>query len=39
MSVEPGIVDANILVYALNADAPQHIAAVSYLKQHKAKRP
>jgi uncharacterized protein len=24
MSVEPGIVDANILVYAVDADAPQH---------------
>ena len=24
MSVEPGIVDANVLVYAFDADAPQH---------------
>jgi uncharacterized protein len=24
MSVEPGVVDANILVYAVNSDAPQH---------------
>ena len=24
MSVEPGIVDTNVLVYALDADAPQH---------------
>jgi predicted nucleic acid-binding protein len=27
MPVEPGIVDANVLVYALDADAPQHSAA------------
>jgi len=27
MSVEPGIVDTNVLVYAVNADAPQHAAA------------
>jgi predicted nucleic acid-binding protein len=27
MSVEPGIVDTNVLVYALDADAPQHAAA------------
>jgi uncharacterized protein len=27
MPVEPGIVDANVLVYALDADAPQHAAA------------
>jgi len=26
MSVEPGIVDTNVLVYALDADAPQHEA-------------
>jgi hypothetical protein len=31
MSVEPGIVDANILVYALDADAPQHLASRSLL--------
>lgn len=24
MSVEPGILDANVLAYAVNADAPQH---------------
>jgi predicted nucleic acid-binding protein len=24
MSVEPGIIDANVLVYAMAADAPQH---------------
>src|SRR5580658_4245130 len=27
MSVEPGIVDANVLVYAMDADAPQHAAS------------
>jgi uncharacterized protein len=27
MSVEPGIVDTNVLVYALDADAPQHTAS------------
>ena len=27
MSVEPRIVDTNVLVYALDADAPQHAAA------------
>lgn len=24
MSVEPGLIDANVLVYAVNGDAPQH---------------
>lgn len=27
MSVEPGIIDTNVLVYAMDADAPQHAAA------------
>jgi predicted nucleic acid-binding protein len=27
MLVEPGVLDANILVYAVNADAPQHAAS------------
>src|SRR5262245_47327423 len=31
MSLEPGIVDANILIYALDAGAPQHPAARSLL--------
>jgi predicted nucleic acid-binding protein len=31
MSVEPGIVDANVLVYALDADAPQHAASRALL--------
>jgi predicted nucleic acid-binding protein len=26
-SVEPGVLDANVLAYALNADAAQHVAA------------
>jgi predicted nucleic acid-binding protein len=32
MSVEPGILDANILAYALNADAPQHAASRALLE-------
>ena len=32
MPVEPGIVDANVLVYALDADAPQHAAARALLE-------
>jgi predicted nucleic acid-binding protein len=31
MSVEPGIVDANVLVYAFDADAPQHLASRTLL--------
>jgi predicted nucleic acid-binding protein len=27
MSVEPGIIDANVLVYSMDADAPQHAAS------------
>jgi predicted nucleic acid-binding protein len=27
MPIEPGLVDANVLVYALDADAPQHAAS------------
>ena len=27
MFVEPGLLDANVLTYAINADAPQHAAA------------
>ena len=30
-SVEPGVVDANILVYALDVDAPQHAASLALL--------
>ena len=31
MSVEPGIIDANVLVYAMDADAPQHAASRAFL--------
>jgi len=33
MSVEPGIVDANILVYALDTEAPQHLASRTLLDE------
>jgi predicted nucleic acid-binding protein len=41
MSVEPGIVDANILIYALDAQAPQHVACRALLEaaQHEASAP
>jgi toxin-antitoxin system PIN domain toxin len=32
MSVESGIVDANVLVYAMDADAPQHAASRGLLE-------
>jgi uncharacterized protein len=32
MLVEPGIVDANVLVYAMDADAPQHRASRTLLE-------
>lgn len=32
MSVEPGVVDANILVYAVNSAAPQHAASRALLE-------
>jgi predicted nucleic acid-binding protein len=32
MSVEPGVIDTNVLVYALDADAPQHTAARALLE-------
>lgn len=31
MSVEPGVVDANVMVYAMDADAPQHAASRALL--------
>jgi uncharacterized protein len=31
MSAEPGIVDANVLVYALDTNAPQHSASLALL--------
>jgi predicted nucleic acid-binding protein len=39
MSVEPGIVDANILVYALDADAPQHVACRTLLEAAQGEAP
>lgn len=32
MSVEPGVVDANVLVYAVNVDAPQHLVSRALLE-------
>lgn len=32
MSVEPGVIDANILTYAINADAPQHASSRALLE-------
>src|ERR1700677_3506314 len=32
MSVEPGVVDANVLVYAINPDTPQHAASYALLE-------
>jgi predicted nucleic acid-binding protein len=31
MSVDPGLLDANVLAYAINADAPQHSASRALL--------
>jgi len=36
MSVEPGIVDANVLVYALDAEAPQHLASRQLLDEGRS---
>jgi predicted nucleic acid-binding protein len=35
MAVEPGIVDTNVLVYALDADATQHLAARALLEAER----
>src|SRR5689334_8207593 len=32
MPVEPGIIDANVLVYALDADSPHHAASRALLE-------
>ncbi len=32
MSVDPGVLDANILAYAIDADAPQHAASRALLE-------
>lgn len=39
MSVEPGIVDANILIYALDADSPQHLACRTLLEAAQGDAP
>jgi predicted nucleic acid-binding protein len=39
MPVEPGLVDANILVYALDADAPQHVASRTLLEAAQGEAP
>ncbi len=31
MSIDPGVLDANVLAYAVNADAPQHAASRALL--------
>jgi hypothetical protein len=36
MPVEPGLIDANVLVYALDADAPQHAASRALLESARA---
>jgi len=32
LPVAPGLIDANVLVYALDADAPQHAASRALLE-------
>ncbi len=39
MSVEPGIVDANILIYALDTEAPQHEACRTLLEAAQGEVP
>jgi toxin-antitoxin system PIN domain toxin len=36
MSVEPGIIDANVLVYAFDTNAPQHLASRTLLDAGRA---
>jgi toxin-antitoxin system PIN domain toxin len=36
MPVEPGLIDANVLVYAIDADAPQHSASRALLESARA---
>ena len=38
MPVEPGVVDTNVLVYALDADAPQHAVSRALLETGQAGR-
>ena len=35
MPIEPGVVDANVLVYALNGDNPQHAASLALVSAAK----
>jgi len=37
MAVEPGVVDANVLVYALDISAPQHAASRALLEAARAR--
>jgi predicted nucleic acid-binding protein len=39
MSVKPGVVDANILIYALDADAPQHVVCRTLLEAAQGEAP
>jgi hypothetical protein len=39
MSVDPGVVDANILIYALDADAPQHAVSRRLLEEAQRETP
>jgi len=36
MPVEPGLIDANVLVYAMDGDAPQHAASRALLEAARA---
>ena len=38
-SIEPGIVDANVLIYALDAEAPQHAACRALLEAAQDQAP
>jgi predicted nucleic acid-binding protein len=35
-SIEPGLIDANVLVYAFDTEAPQHIASRNLLEAGRA---
>jgi len=39
MSVEPGLLDANVLVYALNSDGPQHAVSQALIEAAPTLRP
>lgn len=38
ISVEPGLLDANVLVYALDTQAPQHLASRNLIDAGRAGR-